>query len=59
MVSPEKDMSKSLPPESVHGSYLEVESLQMQSNQEVIRMGPNPITSILIRGNVDTEANMH
>lgn len=59
MVSPEKDMSKSLPPESVLGSYLEVESLQMQSNQEVIRMGPNPITSILIRGNVDTEANMH
>lgn len=59
MVSPEKDMLKSLPPESVLGSYLEVESLQMQSNQEVIRMGPNPITSILIRGNVDTEANMH
>lgn len=59
MVSPEKDMSKSLPPESVLGSYLEVESLQMQSNQEVIRMGPNPITSILMRGNVDTEANMH
>lgn len=55
-----KDMSKSSPPESVRETFLEVEFLQIHSSyDEVIRMGSNPITGVLVVGNVDTEMEMH
>lgn len=53
-------MSKSSPPESVCETFLEVEFLQIHSSyDEVIRMGSNPITGVLVVGNVDTEMEMH